>query len=516
MTVFGTHVVCFVCCVVVSVRGTQPPFAQVSELVRTAQRAEQAGNFEEAEGLYRDVLKVRPHWVPAEFRLALLYQSQKKYPEAISLLTDIVTHDPRMADAYLLRGEGYYEIDQYRKALASLQQAIRLRPKDAEAWFYVGASHYQLHDYKRSALAYLEQARLQPRQGKTYFQLVQCYDALRNVIISQINRNKSASYFVLLLEAEKDSQHHDDVAADVQIEAAIATDLHAPEAWFIKAGQEEQSKLSEAAKADFERALQANAKDSPKFTSIIDNEMRTHAHCVQAADLATALCRISNGNLAGATNSVFAAVEEAPDDVRTLYWATRIYGRLIQRAIAKVAEVSPDSPDLQKLYARAFDENGQRAEAARRYEQAIALDDHDASSLIEYANFRSEAQEFEQAIALLKKALTLTPYDYNVEILLAQAYVHKGEPAPAVPYLADVLRIAPGNSQLRIDLAESLHSASRTSEAIAVLESAPDDPDGRVSYVLARFYALEGEADKARVAREAFLSKQRQANQTVK
>lgn len=515
MKAFGAYILCFVCCFVVSVQGTRPPSPQLRELVHRAQQAEQAGNFEAAADLYRDLLKARPQWIFAEFRLASIYYSQNKYPEAISLLTEIVTQDPQMADAYLLRGESYYEIDQYANALASLHQVIRLRPKDAEGWFYIGATHYQLHDYKHSTLAYLEQVRLQPRQGKSYFQLVQCYEALRNLAISQINSDKNASYFVLLLEAEKDVQHHDDASAETQIEAAIATDAQAPEAWLIKARKEEQSRQLEAAKADFEHAQQANAKDSAKFKGLIDNDVHKRDRCEKAAELATSLCYVSTGHLAGATNSVLAAVATAPSDVRTLYWATRIYTRLMQRAIARIAEVSPDSPDLQKLYARAFDQNGQRAEAASKYEQAIALDDQDASSLIEYANFRSRGQEFEQAITLLKKTLTLTPYDYNVEILLAQAYVHSGDPAPAVPYLADVLAIAPGNNQLRIDLAETLHSSDRTSEAIAVLEAAPSDPDGQISYVLARFYALVGEADKARMAREVFLRK-RQTNQAVK
>jgi predicted Zn-dependent protease len=197
-------------------------------------------------------------------------------------------------------------------------------------------------------------------------------------------------------------------------------------------------------------------------------------------------------------------------DPRTLYWLAHIYSRLSHKTIARLARIAPDSSGLHKLYARTFDENGRRAEAEGEYEKALGADSQDASTFVEYANFRVKNQEFPQAIGLLERALQLTPYDFNVHLLLAQAYVHNSQPDSAIPYFREVLKASPENVKLRIDLAECLYSLDQAPEAVKVLEASPADPDGRIAYVLAKYYARQGEKEKAFAAMEVFRQRQRQ------
>jgi len=191
-------------------------------------------------------------------------------------------------------------------------------------------------------------------------------------------------------------------------------------------------------------------------------------------------------------------------NARSWYWKARIYQRLRQKTVLRLAQLNPDSPGLHKLYARGFIESGRNEDAAREYEKALASDSQDASTFVEYANFRTRAQEFPQAVVLLQKALDLAAADFNVRILLARTLVHSGEPASALPHFAEATRSLPNDEQLRIDFAECLYGLDRIPDAIRILDSAPADPDGRIAYVLARYYSRLGETEKADHAREVF------------
>jgi tetratricopeptide (TPR) repeat protein len=509
---FGRPVLTFLILATLYARGAQAVSADVGDLLRVAEQAARSGNAEQAADLYRQVLQIKPHWIPAEFDLALAYHFQRKYSDAIALFTDVVRRDPSIANAYWFRGLDYYQIGQYRKALASLERTLELQPAHSEARFYIAASYFLLGDHRRAASAYAEQIQLHPESEDAYFQLIQCYEVLRDSALAQIDEDIHASYFVLLLEAESDLEQGDISSAEVHTRLAMQSDSAAPEAWLVLGQQAERDGKPADARAAFENAQQKNKSLSARFQGIADTSIESQVRCIRTADLAKALCHASRGDLAGSTSAILAATTPDLDNARTLYWTIQIYTRLIQLTAAKLAVRFPHSAGLHKLYARAYEKKGQRSQAEQEYEKAVALDGQDASTFIEYANFRSRGQEFELAIGLLKKAFTLTPDDSNLEILLGYAFVRHDEPAQAVPYLAHALKAEPRDEQLRLDLAQSLHTLDRIDEAVAILEGAPADPDGRISYMLGTYYALHGEKEKALQAMRIFQKRRQQSS----
>ena len=68
----------------------------------------------------------------------------------------------------------------------------------------------------------------------------------------------------------------------------------------------------------------------------------------------------------------------------------------------------------------------------------------------------------------------------------------KGDRADAMPHLQSAIGIHPANEDCRIRLAQSFAKLGRIKEAIAVLEAAPADTEGRVHYVLARVLPAGG------------------------
>ena len=94
--------------------------------------------------------------------------------------------------------------------------------------------------------------------------------------------------------------------------------------------------------------------------------------------------------------------------------------------------------------------------------------------------------------------MALTPYDIQAQILLGQAYLESGQDERAVDCLSRILKANPQNEAVRLELADALHTLNRLREAVSVLRSAPNDPDGRISYMLATCYARLGETENAR------------------
>ena len=87
------------------------------------------------------------------------------------------------------------------------------------------------------------------------------------------------------------------------------------------------------------------------------------------------------------------------------------------------------------------------------------------------------------------------------------------QPEKAVPFLEVALKANPHETQTRLYLTQSLVKLSRVSEAIKVLEAAPEDVDGRIHYLLARTYQQQGEAEKARKAMDEFRKRRKTVTQ---
>ena len=88
--------------------------------------------------------------------------------------------------------------------------------------------------------------------------------------------------------------------------------------------------------------------------------------------------------------------------------------------------------------------------------------------------------------------------------LIGEVHSLQDRPERAAPYLETALRANPYETQTRLYLAQSLIRLKRAAEAVRILEAAPEDPDGRLHYLLGRTYGQQGESEKARRAMNEF------------
>src|SRR5260370_32402845 len=106
---------------------------RLSLLVEQAQAAERQDKLDDAVRLYREVLRLRPHWPAAELNLGLVYFSQKNYAGAVEQLSDALRHNPALHSAYLFRGAAYSIGGEHRKASRDFKRYLSHDPTTLEA-----------------------------------------------------------------------------------------------------------------------------------------------------------------------------------------------------------------------------------------------------------------------------------------------------------------------------------------------------------------------------------------------
>src|SRR5258708_21170724 len=207
----------------------QQPNDRLSLLVEQAQAAERQDKLDDAARLYREVLRLRPHWPAAELNLGLVYFSQKNYAGAIGQLSDAISHNPALHSAYLFRGAAYSIGGEHQKAIRDLKRYVSHAPTSMEALAYLGGAYYDANDFAHAGLQYAAQIRNAPSEN-LWFQLADCYLQMARFSMTRLAEDPQAKYYFLLLSAEELLPGEKRDLAEDQVRDAIRLDQQAPEA----------------------------------------------------------------------------------------------------------------------------------------------------------------------------------------------------------------------------------------------------------------------------------------------
>jgi tetratricopeptide (TPR) repeat protein len=121
-----------------------------------------AGRLDEAEQLYRAVLKLKPDHFGALHYLGLACTQRGKFNEALTLLQQAVALDPNSAEARTNLGLALAAVRRPEEAMAQYQQAIALQPHHAEARNNLGIVLQGLQRHEEAAAEFEAALRLQP------------------------------------------------------------------------------------------------------------------------------------------------------------------------------------------------------------------------------------------------------------------------------------------------------------------------------------------------------------------
>ena len=88
----------------------------------------QKNNFQEAENLYNEILKINPDHFKSIFYLGSLLAQTRNFAKAKQLFQKAVQIQPNYAEAYNNLGYSFKELGQLDKAVANFHKAFSIKP----------------------------------------------------------------------------------------------------------------------------------------------------------------------------------------------------------------------------------------------------------------------------------------------------------------------------------------------------------------------------------------------------
>lgn len=258
-----------------------------------------------------------------------------------------------------------------------------------------------------------------------------------------------------------------------------------------------------AASGDCGAALPQLQRGLPRAT---DKDIRYRGY------MAAVRCAMSVNDESAAVKGLIQLKHDFPNDPEVLYISTHYYSQLANRSSQELLAKAPNSPQVRRLQAEAF-------ESQQRWDDAIA----EYSRIVE-ASPKAPGIHYRIAQAILAKPdaaanedkakeqfqaeLAIDPANAPSEFMLGELARRREHWDEAIAHFSKASKLDVGFAEAYLALGMSLAGASRFQDALAPLKSyvriVPEDPAGH--YQLALAYTRVG--DKESAAREMALQRQ--------
>lgn len=403
--------------------------------------------------------------------------------------------------AYLAKAEQSMASGDYDKARIELKNVLQIDPKDAAAHYKLGQLYEGKKDFRKAFQQYSQASELAPDNIEYQAQIGKFYLVLGNdidkatEILNKIKQKDANNIDGQLLEAGillKQKKVEESLAIAKAINAAHPENKES--AIFLASiySMQQQYPMSivvlEAALKHHhdDRVLNSalvgalfNNKDFDKTEKLLQSNLDQHPE-VYSNYTNLAHFYQNQSKLKDAENTLRKAVKSAPDDTKrkmTLVDFIRQSGSTAD-AISEVQNLikeTPSSGDLRLLLGQLQYSEKSYPEAIQTYEKAItdfSDDETGIKSRIALASIYMQENKTNEAEKIVKKALSISPNDVDVNFLSARIAIFNKNYEKAVIALRTVVKDAPDNIEAYLLLAESHKALKEDDQAKAVLVKA--------------------------------------------
>ena len=155
-----------------SVAATTLPAAQdptVPELFRSGEAALRAGNLDQAESSFKQVLAKDPNSAGAFANLGVIAMRRQNWPAALDLLHKAERLAPNIAGIRLNIGLVYYRQNEFHSAIAPFESVVRDQPDSTQARYLLGLCYFFTDRDADAVRADIEEARRLGASGVPFF-----------------------------------------------------------------------------------------------------------------------------------------------------------------------------------------------------------------------------------------------------------------------------------------------------------------------------------------------------------
>jgi len=133
--------------------------------------AVKANRYDEAEALLDRAISIAPDFLMAIMDLGRLRKEQDRYAEALECFGRVLELDPGNAHAHFLRGSTLAPAAFTHEAIEAYRKCLSIKPKHVGALLGLGHVLKAVGQYDEAVAAYDECIRLRPESGETYWSL---------------------------------------------------------------------------------------------------------------------------------------------------------------------------------------------------------------------------------------------------------------------------------------------------------------------------------------------------------
>jgi tetratricopeptide (TPR) repeat protein/SAM-dependent methyltransferase len=448
--------------------------AAVSESLHRAIKHHEAGQLDQAEALYREIVRVDPGHADALHLLGVAAHQKSDHPNGVHFIRQAIAKNGGSALYYSNLGACYRALKRYDEAIAAFREAVRLHPG------FVGASYN---------LAMALEAAGEPHEAlKAYDEVLRInsgyVEALNNrgALLSSLGRTEEA------VESYR---------------RAVACRPRAAGLHYNLANALSRSGQFDSAAQEYRAALQldpAIAEAHNNLATALD-ALDRHEEALEALERALALrpdyaeARLNQATIREAIRDRAATITgdaETPASVPVPstpeQWCAR--GSQLQAAdrFAEADELFRRALDFDPNCAVAYFglgygllANEKHEEAATYYEQGLLINDTDAAAWNNLGSVYTALENYEAAIACYESALQIDAAYAKSHFNLGNVHKDIGQPSEASACYRRALYVEPELAEAHINLGVVLQQQGRLDEAIAshdrAVELRPNDAE---------------------------------------
>ena len=128
----------------------------------------QKNNVQNAENLYKEVLKTNPNHFESIYNLGTLLAQTNRFDLAKPLLLKAIQIQPNYAKVHNNFGNVLKELGEHQKAITSYEKAIQIQPNYADAHYHLGIVFQELGEHQKAINSYEKAIQIQPNYADAH------------------------------------------------------------------------------------------------------------------------------------------------------------------------------------------------------------------------------------------------------------------------------------------------------------------------------------------------------------
>ena len=150
------------------------------ELTESARKKQAIGAYTEAVEELKKALVIDPNFIPAHYRMGLVYEEWDNRPEALNSYKKVLELKPDYTDARMGLASVYAKQVKNELAIGEYKKVAQLKPRDREIPFKIALEYWYLQKLPETAAYYEKAIALDPNYLQAHLNLASVYERMKD------------------------------------------------------------------------------------------------------------------------------------------------------------------------------------------------------------------------------------------------------------------------------------------------------------------------------------------------